>query len=154
MRCRMMVEGEEEMEKNWKEICNVVLGEDARGIDFSDHVDSLSLTDFIIQVNGTCRASSDSGAHVEVNGIQIPNIIYMKKEDTDLSSGNLWRQIYNIGRIVCGTEGNGTYGSMTSSVRQSAHILLPDAPYTSIRVSMAGTTQKMSAGTQFILYGR
>ena len=55
-----MAEGEEEMEKNWKEICNVVLEEDARGIDFSDHVDSLSLTDFIIQVNGTCRLSACS----------------------------------------------------------------------------------------------
>lgn len=149
-----MAEGEEEMEKNWKEICNVVLEEDARGIDFSDHVDSLSLTDFIIQVNGTCRLSSDSNASIEVNGIQIPNIISMKKEDTDLSSGNLWRQIYNIGRIVCGTEGNGAYGNMTSNVKQSAHILLSDAPYTSMRILMSGATQKMSAGTQFILYGR
>ena len=142
------------MEKPWKEICNVVLEEDARGIDFSDHVDSLSLTDFIIQVNGTCRASGDSGAYVEVNGIHIPNIIYMKKEDTDLSSGNFWRQIYNIGRIVCGTEANGAYGNMTNNIKQSAHILLPDAPYTSMRILMAGATQKMSAGTQFILYGR
>ena len=149
-----MAEGEEEMEKNWKEICNVVLEEDARGIDFSDHVDSLSLTDFIIQVNGTCRLSGDSNASIEVNGIQIPNIISMKKEDTDLSSGNLWRQIYNIGRIVCGTEGKGAYGNMTSNVKQSAHILLSDAPYTSMRILMSGATQKMSAGTQFILYGR
>ena len=149
-----MAEGEEEMEKNWKEICNVVLEEDARGIDFSDHVDSLSLTDFIIQVNGTCRLSGDSNASIEVNGIQIPNIISMKKEDTDLSSGNLWRQIYNIGRIVCGTEGNGAYGNMTSNVKQSAHILLSDAPYTSMRILMSGATQKMSAETQFILYGR
>lgn len=150
----MMAEGEEEMEKNWKEICNVVLEEDVRGIDFSDYVDSLRLTDFIIQMNGTHRSSNDGPAFVEVNGIQVPNIISVKKEGTDLSSGNLWRQIYNIGRIVCGTEGNGAYGNMTSSVKQSAHILLPDAPYTSIRILMAGATQKMSAGTQFILYGR
>ena len=150
----MMAEGEEEMEKNWKEICNVLLEEDARGIDFNDHVDSLSLTDFIIQMNGTCRSSGDIGAFVEVNGIQIPNIIYVKKEGTDISSGNLWRQIYNIDRIVCGTEGNGAYGNMTTNVRQSAHLLLPEPPYTSIQVMMSGANQKMSAGTQFILYGR
>ena len=142
------------MEKPWKEICNVVLEEEARGIIFEDYVDALNLTEFIIQINGTCTSSGDNSAFIEVNGIQIPNIIMMKKKDTDISSGNFWRQIYNIGRIACGTEGNGAYGNMTSNVKQSSHLLLPEPPFVSINVLMSGAMQTMSIGTQFILYGR
>ena len=155
MRRRMLTEGgDDKVEKPWKEICNVVLEEEARGIRFEEHVDALNLTEFIIQINGTCTNSSDGGAFVEVNGIQIPNIISMKKKDTDISSGYFWRQIYNVGRIACGTEGSGAYGNMTSNVKQSAHILLPEPPFVSINVLMSGAGQTMSSGTQFILYGR
>lgn len=143
--------------KEWKMLRNFVLDEDTRTVTISqdDSGAPFSITDFILQVNGTCDATSDQQGSVTANGIVFPNLLLLKKDGTDISSGNWWSEVYNTGRIVIGANASGSYGNIAlNGMRQSTKLLLPTEPITSIRAQMASATVNFKAGTQFILYGR
>ena len=142
--------------KEWKMLRNFVLDEDARTVTISqdDSGAPFSISDFILQVNGTCDATSAQGAEIMVGGIGFPNLLSVHKDGTDISSGNWWNEVYNVGRIVVGATAIGAYGSGANGIKQSTKLLLPTESLTSISVQMASANVKFKAGTQFILYGR
>ena len=151
------MEGSDEEVKEWKMLRNFVLDEDTRTVTFSqdDSGAPFSITDFILQVNGTCDATTDNQGAVLVNGIEFPNLLILKKDGADISSGNFWSEAYNTGRIVIGANSSGSYGNIVSNgMRQSTKLLLPTEPITSITAQMASALVNFKAGTQFILYGR
>ena len=151
------MEGSDEEVKEWKMLRNFVLDEDTRTVTISqdDSGAPFSITDFILQVNGTCDATTDNQGGVIANGIEFPNLLLLKKDGTDISSGNRWSEVYNTGRIVIGANSSGSYGNIVSNgMRQSTKLLLPTEPITSITAQMANALVNFKAGTQFILYGR
>lgn len=157
MRRRMLIGGSDEEVKEWKMLRNFVLDEDTRTVTISqdDSGAPFSITDFILQVNGTCDATTDNQGAVFANGIEFPNLLLLKKDGTDISSGNWWSEVYNTGRIVIGANSSGSYGNIVSNgMRQSTKLLLPTEPITSITAQMASGIVNFKAGTRFILYGR
>ena len=144
--------------KEWRMLRNLTLDADIRTVTISQDDDgaSFNISDFILQVNGTCDASSDQPASVTAGGVTFPNIFLLKKDGTNTSSGNWWSEVYNAGRIVIGASASGSYGNIVSSngMKQSTKLLLPTEPLTSITAQMASASAKFKTGTQFILYGR
>ena len=143
--------------KEWRMLRNLILDTDIRTVTISQDDDGVpfNISDFILQVNGTCDASSDQQASVIAGGVTFPNILQLRKDGTNISSENWWSEAYNAGRIVIGASASGSYGSIVSNgMKQSTKLLLPTEPLTSITAQMASASAKFKAGTQFILYGR
>ncbi len=142
--------------KEWRTLRNLTLDDDIRTVTISQDDDGapFNISDFILQVNGTCDASSDQQASIIAGGVIFPNILLLKKDGTDISSGNWWSEVYNAGRIVIGANASGSYGNIVNGTKQSTKLLLPTEPLTSITAEMASAIVKFKAGTQFILYGR
>ena len=156
MRRRMMMEGGSDIVKEWRLLREYTLEEDSRTVIIDQDNDGapFSITDFILQVNGTCDATSIQNAHIIAGWIEFPGLLSVQKDGTNISSGNWWNGAYNVGRIVVGATAMGAYGSVSSGVKQSTKLLLPTEPLTSIAVQMASANVKFKAGAQFILYGR
>lgn len=151
------MEGSDEEVKEWKMLRNLVLDEDTKTVTISqdDSGAPFSVSDFILQINGTCDATSDQYSGVIVNEVKFPNLMTVKKDGTDISSENYWSEVYNVGKIVLGANGAGAYGSVINNgIRQSTRLLLPTGPITSITAKIEAAPYKYKAGTQFILYGR
>ena len=150
------MEGSDEEVKEWKMLRNFVLDKDTRMVTISedDSGAPFSISDFILQVNGTCDATSVQNALIIAGGIEFPNLLSVQKDGTNISSGNWWAEAYNVGRIVVGSTASGAYGSVSNGIKQSTKLLLPTEPLTSIGAQMASANVKFKAGTQFILYGR
>ena len=151
----MQTEGDADM-KEWKMLRNLVLDKDTRMVTISQDNSGapFSISDFILQVNGTCDATGAQNAHIIAGGIEFPNLLSIQKDGTDISSGMWWNEAYNVGRIVVGATAMGAYESVSNGTKQSTKLLLPTEPLTSIAAKMAGANVKFKAGTQFILYGR
>ena len=155
LRRRALMEGSNEKVQEWKMLKNLVLDEDMRTVTISQDDTPLSITDFILQINGICDATSDQPCSITVGSITFPNVLTLKKDGTDISTDNFWLEVYNVGRIVIGASASGAFGSIvTNGIRQSTRLLLPIEPITSITAQMAAASVKFKAGTQFILYGR
>ena len=157
LRRRTLMEGSDEEVKEWKMLRNFVLDEDTRTVTISkdDSGAPFSISDFILQVNGTCDATSGQNSGVIVGEVNFPNLMTVKKDGTDISSDNFWSCVYNVGKIVLGANGTGAYGSVINNgIRQSSRLLLSAEPITSITAQIASATYKYRAGTQFVLYGR
>lgn len=156
MRRRALMEGSDEEVKEWKMLRNFVLDEDARTVTISqdDSGAPFSISDFILQINGTCDATGAQQVHIMAGGITFPNMLNIQRDGTDISSGNYWMEAYNVGKIVLGASASGGYGSISNGAKQSTKLLLPIEPLTSIGAQMASALVNFKAGTQFILYGR
>ena len=151
----MMMEGENDM-KEWRLLREYTLEEDSRTvvIDQDNEGTPFSITDFILQVNGICDATSDNQCSITAGGVEFPNLLTFKKDGTNISSGNWWGEVYNVGRIVIGANSSGAYGNISNGMKQSTKLLLPTEAITSITVQMASALVKIKSGAKFILYGR
>lgn len=156
MRRRMMGEGGSDIVKEWRLLREYTLEEDSRTVIIDQDNDGapFSITDFILQVNGICDATSDNQCGIIVGGVEFPNLIIFKKDGTSISSGRFWSEVYNSGRIVIGASSFGNYGNVVSGMKQSTKSLLPTEPITSITVRIANALVRIKSGAQFILYGR
>ena len=156
MRRRMIMEGGSDIVKEWRLLREYTLEEDSRTVIIDQDNDGapFSITDFILQVNGICDATSDNQCSIIAGGVEFPNLLTFKKDGTSISSENWWGEIYNVGRIVIGANSFGAYGNISNGTKQSTKLLLPTEPITSITVRIASAVVKIKSGAQFVLYGR